>query len=329
MRWNGKIPICLCCAILGALFLPTILNACSLVYREVHVGTAFRVRVTNHDRPIPSLRLVLSRSNSSHSQNKFVAVTDSKGYAYFRNISVGSFFLTPDHDAGIEDGLTVNVTSGGPTNSTVSLSWPGIKPLPVRTASGVLRLPSFYPSETQESISLSLSEGVSTRVFDTTLTDKQGHFRFADAVPPGIYFLQLGSSQEGLGAIAIEISAEADKSLLDLDLAWTSCGLTYAQRDSIPEITTAKVCGSVTDTAGTVVSDADVMLFSTIEGKGVLDQIHSDGNGRFMFNKQPYGTYRLLVKRAGFRPFLGLIHIEPSEASDHCQQPIEIKLDVI
>jgi hypothetical protein len=200
----------------------------------------------------------------------------------------------------------------------------------------MLRGPDYYPNQMQASLSVSLLEGISGREIETTKTDSKGRFHFTNEVPSGIYFLRLnpsglraGSGEQFGGMIAIEITSEAKQNAVDLDLGWSSCGLSYAQGEVYPELKLGKICGAVADSEGAVVSNARVMLLAGGEEAKILEQTQSGTSGQFTLLEQADGTYQLLVKSPGFRPFLRVIHIQSAAPSESCQQPIRIQLDVM
>jgi hypothetical protein len=321
--------------VLVALLSPLIARACTIIYPAVHVGTGFRVRVMDRGRPVHSLKLVLNQHDSAGSRKRepVYSLTDVDGYARFANLNPGSFFLTADHDSGVMDGLVVDVRPSGATNVTVSLNWPNVTPLQVRSVSGTLRGPEYYPQQTQVKVLVSLLEGVSARVIETTETDNKGGFSFTRAIPSGIYFLRLNPSElrasngeQIEGMIAIEVNPKAVQAALDLDLGWSSCGLGYAQRAKYPEMKVSKLCGDVADGAGGVISDAQVMLLANGENAEILDQTRSEADGQFALRGHNEGTYLLLVKSPGFQPFMRVMHMDTSGISEGCQQPINVRL---
>ncbi len=325
-------------AILLSFLAPCMAHACSVVYRTVEVGPNFRVRVTDRGRPVKGLRLVVgvdSTSTPQRPRNNF-AVTDSDGYVRFSNHSPGSFIITTDKDDALADAAVVKVSPGGPRDVTVSMSWPSSEPITVRSVSGTMRGPDFYPSEQQVPLSLSLLEGISSRVIAETTSDSRGRFNFAEHVSPGLYFLRLNrsglrgwSSEQIEGRIAIEISESAKRDALDLDIGWSSCGLTYGQHETSGVLTLAKVCGEITDSMGADIANARVLLMPSNEEGKVLEQTASGRDGRFTFSERPEGDYRLLIKSPGFRPFLRPIHLEPGSSSAGCMEPVEVQLEVM
>jgi hypothetical protein len=332
MQNKCKVSFGVSLVVLVALFSPLIAHACSIFFPTVHVGTGFRVRVMDRGRPIHSLKLVLNQYDSSGSRSKepIYSLTDADGYANFANLTPGSFVLTADHDSVVAGGLDVDVSLSGATNVTVPLNWPNVTPLQVRSVSGTLRGPDYYPKRRQVPVSLSLLEGVSARVIETTQTDWKGGFSFADTVPSGIYFLRLNPSElrawdgeQMEGMISIEVNPKMSQDVLDLDLGWSSCGLGYAQRNEYPEMKVSKLCGDVADALGGVISNAAVMLLANFE---VLEQTRSGTNGGFALREHDGGPYHLLVKSPGFQPFLRVIRIDTSATSEGCTQPILVRL---
>lgn len=332
MQNTRKISVGLSCLVLAALLSPVLADACSRVFPEVHVGRTFRVRVMDRGRPVHALRLVLSHSGSSNAKYDVddYAYTDEEGYARFADLYTGSYVLTPDHDGEVADGVLVDVEAVRAGDATIQLTWPNASPLPIRTVSGTLRLPDYYPRQTQSQFSLSLLEGISARVVATTHTDSMGRFTFDGTIPAGIYFLQPNSSEgKSRGEITIEVDPSAEQDALDLDLGWTTCGLVYSQRNKGPEIRASDLCGDVADVIGGAISNADVVLLAMAEDGEILDQARSDANGQFVLREQQEGTYRLLVKRRGFQPFIRVIHAEAGRASDSCERPIHVHLEAL
>jgi hypothetical protein len=325
-------------ATLVVIFSACIGRACTIVPETVEVGTEFQVKVTDRGRPVTGLRLVLSSSGWPGTQTKVVTVsfTNSDGYAHFSNLNMGSFWLASDHDAGIGDAVVVNVSPNGPANKILLLRWPSREPLTVRSASGILRGPDYYPAQVQGLFSISLLEGILGREIETTRSDRIGRFSFATEIPRGIYFLRVNpsglsgwSGEQIEGMIAIEVTHEAMQGALDLDIGWTSCGLSYAQRGIYPELKLDKICGAVTDSEGAVVSNAQVTLLADGEDPKILEQTRSGTSGQFALLDPPDGTYQLLIKSPGFRPFLRLIRVQHIGKSGSCQQPLPIRLDVM
>jgi hypothetical protein len=324
--------------ILAVLTSPFFAHACTIIPQSVEVGSEFRVRVMNQGRPVKGLRLVLSKNNSTLTNRieKIGSFTDTEGYAYFSNLNPGSFWLAPDRDAGVGDALVVDVSPGNPKSATIPLDWPSRAPLTVGSAGGVIRAPNYYPDQTQTPLSISLLEGVSGREIETTETDSNGRFKFTHEIAPGIYFVRLNpsnlrawSGEQIQGMIAIEIAHDAKQGALDLDLGWSSCGLSYAQSEVQTELNVDEICGSAADSEGAAVSNAQVILLDGGEGAKILKRTTSGTNGEFALLDIADGKYKLLLKSPGFRPFLRVIHVHGASTAASCQQPLRVRLDMI
>lgn len=320
---------------------PYIANACSILYSNVQVGTRFRVRVTDRGRPVKALRVVLSSSESTKTKHvvTIYSVTDADGFAGFSDVAPGQFFLSAEHDLStFPDGTGIEVKPNGPENVTVRLKWPSATPVSVRSVSGIMRGPDYYPSQVQGQLSISLLESDSAGVISTTVADSKGRFAFTDETPPGMYFIRVNpsgirgwSGEQIEGMIAIEVDPNAKQDMPDLDLGWSSCGLGYAQREqgTYAEIQVSKLCGDVTDSLGAVISNAQIMLLTSGEDAQILERTQSGPMGKFDLNQPDNGTYKLLVMSPVFRPFLRLIRFDAVGTPDSCRQPIRVQLDVI
>jgi hypothetical protein len=288
-------------------------------------------RVTNRGRRVSGLRLVL-KPDSPTSGNRGVsyALTDAKGYARFDDLAPGSYLLTPELDAGVPAGIIVDVTPEGAVEPTLRLKWPNTAPLLARSVSGTLRDPDYYPQQSQPQLSVSLLDSLSGRVLKETHADIKGQFAFNDPIRPGLYFLRIGdlSGKRSGGTIAVQVERDAQGDALDLDLGWTTCGLTYAQRQKYPDMIEKSLCGNVADVPGAVIPNADVWLLSNENDSQIVERSQTDGMGQFALREQRGGSYQLLIKKAGFRPFIRIVRLENVERSDSCRHPINVQLGV-
>ena len=316
---------------LVATILSGLAGACTLVYPTVRAGPNFLVTITDRGRPVQGLRLQLVKDDARTSTRPDVieAISDDRGLAQFNHVLPGSFFLSAAYDGGIADGVTVKVSSDGPGGVMVPLKWPSEKPVRVRTVSGTLRDP-LRPRR----FSVSLLEGLSARVIWTTDTDSGGEFTLPN-VTPGIYFLalkpfgaQTESSEKGGDWIAIEVNSQADEEKLNLDLGWSSCGLSYTDRTkcSHTQLKVESWCGKVVDPLGAVISNADVLLLDNGPNQKVLREAHTDNVGRFALQDARDGTYQLVVKSPGFDPLQETVQIDSSQASGPCLRPVSVRL---
>jgi len=338
MKNRRAISIVVGWAMLVVLLSAGIARACSVFPGTVEVGSKFQVKVTDRGHPVKGLRMVLSTESSTGEEHKVVteSFTDADGIAHFSNLSAGSFWLSADHDGGVGDAVVVNVSPKGPANKTFSIGWPSAAPVIVRSAAGIVRGPDYYSNPVQAFISISLLEGISGSEIEKTQSDSKGRFSFNSDLQPGIYFMRINpsglrgwSGEQIEGMIVIEVAREAKENSLNLDLGWSSCGLSYSQREILPELKRDKICGAITDSEGTVVAKAQVMLLAGGEDAEILEQSQSGPNGQFALQEHPDGNYQLLIKSPGFSPYLRLIHLQNAGTSAGCQQPLHVKLEVM
>jgi len=319
---------------LGA-FLPALVSACSVFYPTVEVGKAFRVKVTDHGRPINGLRLVLGPPDLGG--GPISSVTDSDGYASFHDLFPGSLTLTAEYDGDWRDTVFVHISSDGPTNAIVPLRWPARNPIKVREATGLIRGPEYYPDQMQAKLSLSLIEGISAQEIEETRSDNKGHFSFNSVLAPGIYYIRLNPSglrawdnEQIHGAIPIEINEAATPDSLDLDLGWSSCGLGYSQAFRQSSLKMSKICGDLKDSEGAVIDRAQVWLEPVAGEPATIERtLTRSESGQFELREQVAGDYLLIVKSPGFQPYLRVIHLDPARASDGCKHPLHIKSGVL
>ena len=330
MRNHAPIPTALLAMVL-MMVSPFAAEACTLVYPMVRVGPSFHAKVMDRGRPVRGLRLKLSgyAAGTTEGNNSIDTITDADGLAQFDEVPSGSFVLSADHDGGIADAVNVQVARDGPSDATVPLKWPSETPLRVRTVSGTLRDP-VRPLR----FSVSLLEGLSARVIQTSDTDNEGQFALPN-VAAGIYFLKLspfGVQTESPGQagdlIAIEVSNEAEATKLDLDLGWSTCGMSYTERTkcSHAELNVETLCGEVADPVGAVISNADVLLMDDSPTPKVVRRTRTDLSGRFALQDAKDGTYQLLVRSPGFYPLQDLAHIQRLQAPDRCSRPVTVRL---
>jgi Carboxypeptidase regulatory-like domain len=319
-------------ASMTAAILSVLAGACTIVPPIARVGASFRAKVMDRGRPVRGLRLKLTSydGHTFRTHDGIDAITDDQGFAQFIHTPPGSFFLSADHDGGIIDTVDVRVAADGPGDVTVPLKWPSETPLRVRRLAGTLRDDPVGPSR----FSVSLLEGLSARVIETTETDDQGQFTLA-SVAAGIYFLklktlgvQVESRGQGGDLIAVELSDVAEQEKLDLDLGWSSCGLSYTSRTkcSRTELKAEALCGEVTDIAGAIIFGAEVLLMSNSPTRTPLEKTRTDTSGDFTLHDAKDGTYNLIVRSPGFDPLEQVVHIQNSHVPGHCSRPISVRL---
>ena len=288
-------------------------GACTVFYPSVQVGPNFRVRVEDRGRPVKGLRVEIGGYPGSGTR----ADTDKNGFALFRGVRPGSYHLSADHDAGISDGADLEVKLDGPTDVTVPLRWPSIAPILVRSLKGRIRGPDYLPGQPQPRLSLDLLEGSSGRRLKSLQTSDSGEFNFESAAP-GLYFLSLtsglrgwsGETVTGLVPVAVDRSAPTDH--FDVDLGWSSCGLSYTDQGKCPQsdLQIEHLSGQVLDSSEAAIGYAKILLFDPAET--LVEQLQSDSEGRFTSPHSLAGAYQLVVSSAGFTPLRRTLHADPT-----------------
>jgi hypothetical protein len=279
------------------------------------VGSSFKVKVSNYQGPVGGLLVKITSLDNHLNQS---AVTDGSGVAQFRDIPKGTWYLDADHDNGF--GLELDIKANGPTNMVVPMRWPSTEPIHVHSLAGTMRAPGSQLD--QPALPLELLERVSGRVVSTLETSNRGEFDFGKRVP-GLYFIRLkaysfGNQQQvgGLISIAVDPTARGIADNLDLNLVWTSCGLTYTDQSQCryPDLHVNTLAGHVSDSlARPVYLGAQIILLDAAQNQVV--HATPDQSGNFSFPGPLMGTYQLRVEGAAFTPVHTPLHIEPTARS--------------
>jgi hypothetical protein len=224
---------------------------CSFFPPEYSVPLSFSVRVTNAHGPVVGLTLKVtnfksdefSRLSSAQQRTtkpeQFVeliaeAFTDDRGEAHFNLSRSGHFTLQPDHPANQLDWVGLNVVADAKSN-TVRLEWPTSTILEAKQLRGRIStgLMSSRSLPIQKAV-LSIRALVSFKEIATAVTNDDTSFRFDD-LPPGAYFLHVGTEETVHGDIPVYIGAEASRDSLSIAAEYTSCGLSYDLEENKPK----------------------------------------------------------------------------------------------
>jgi len=291
--------------------------ACTVVYQTVTVGQNFKVKVSGLSGSVAGLKVGLY----SGAIRKVEAVTNKEGIALFQSVQPGSYFLSTDHDTGMPDGAAIEVKRAESSEITVPLRWPSVKPISVGSLKGVLRLPDWFPGQSQSSVSLELLEGISGMELNNTNTDGNGAFAFP-GVARGLYFLAVTLSGFRAGLIAVSVEPGISTAGLDLDMGLTSCGLYYVDHSDCPQtnVHLDRLGGRVVDPTQAAISNAEILLFEP--GGKLVEQVRSNSVGGFPSLRPADGTYQLSVRSAGFTPLRGTITFD----SKGVNSPLEFQL---
>jgi hypothetical protein len=272
--------------------------ACSMAFSPISVGSSFKVQVSGYGGPVKGLRLNLSGGQGRTPS----AVTDNNGIATFSDVPLGTQYLGADRDNGYN--LPLKVTQDGPAR--IGMRWPSTEPIQVSSISGTMRAPDAIPGQLgQRVLSLDLLDAISGRVLASMNTSSRGEFDFGRPVP-GIYLVRLNPyaafNQQvgGLIGVAVDPRAPADK--LDLNVVWTSCGLSYTDLRQCPrsDLRVRKLDGHVSDSMGRGVLRAEIVLLDQAQNPVV--HVTTDLNGNFSFPGPLVGTFELRIDGGGFSP---------------------------
>jgi hypothetical protein len=312
----------------------------------VHVGPSFRVRVDDN-RALTVQGLSLDVESSV---GKSKAVTDENGFVSFRDLSPGIYSLRAEQDLGSCLGKVLEVESGAPGGIAVPMTWPTIAPITVRSLKGTLHIPNYVPGRAGPELPLRLLVGVSGQEVASVHTNGTGDFGFG-VTAPGAYFLNLepsalkdptGNPISGRIAVSVEPDAESDH--LDVELGWTTCGLTYMDLTGCPpaELHIGQLRGQVIgpagavivnggdalrhravhiDPAGPAVPNAEILLVDP--GGDLIERLSSDRSGAFESKQIPPGSYDLLVRSFGFATFRARAFVSP-DASPSVRLDIQL-----
>jgi len=169
-------------------------------------------------------------------------------------------------------------------------------------------------------------------------TSETGNFDFGINAP-GTHFLNLEPSamrgwdgSQITGRIAVSVETDAPSDHLELELGWTSCGLSYIDLIPCPpaEWHLGRLWGRVVapagalvvrgedllrhsavpiDPAGPAISDAEVLL---VDPNGrLIERLRTDRSGEFASMQVLAGSYELLVRSASFGTYRARVFTEP------------------
>ncbi|MBN8731964.1 MAG: carboxypeptidase regulatory-like domain-containing protein [Acidobacteria bacterium] len=295
-------------------------SACIIFSDPIHVGSNFRLRVTDRGRPVPSLPVALFHGRTV----KRRAVTDRDGIARFVNVPEEKFLAGPDHPARSWSLVTIEVHSNRNSQATIPVRWPDVPPAVTKSLTGVIG-ESRLGELSQPGLALELLDGRSGRVLHATQTNENGAFQFP-AVGRGLYFLHIGDAEDGGdGYIPVDVRPETDVPALRLALSWTDCGLFFANLAECPrgDLRLARLSGTVTDASDGVIAEAAIVLVD--EAGKEVQGTRSDSMGRFGPLELAAGRYELRIVRAGFTLLETPVTIDPQGD----QGPLDVRLGLM
>ena len=242
-----------CCILL--LFLAgELANACSYSSMPKEVSPNFSVQILNEGEAIAGLKIELSTESKGDqvSRTVLILVSDSRGQATFRAVKPGLYFVGIKHSAfSSSEEILVKTHPANNATKKITLEWPGVEPLKVRSLSGFLDGPvsSGQPLEDQVhprygplgDVRLTLSSAISEELIDSQVSSASGAFDFRP-LPAGLYFVEVQPHNNqgtlySMGFVPIEIDPSAKASILNLQVFHAICGsLGYVNRDGTDSI---------------------------------------------------------------------------------------------
>lgn len=283
-----------------------LVSACTVIFDPTSVGPSFQVQVSGYNGPVKGLRLYLDYGQSPTKST----ITDDQGIARFSNVPLGAPFLRADYDNG--HSLPLEVKPKGPAN--IAIRWPSIEPIRVRSVSGSMRAPFATPGRLEQDVlSLDLLDAISGRVVASLSTGTRGEFDFG-RLAPGIYFIRLNPlaayNQQVSGLISVAVDPQAAPGQLDLNLVWTSCGLSYTDLRPCPrsDLRVRSLSGRMSDESGGAIPSAVVVLRDKTQNQVV--RVTTDPRGNFSFPDPLEGTFDLQIEGVAFSPVRATLHLD-------------------
>jgi hypothetical protein len=271
------------------------------MYKVVPSGPDFRVAVNNGGKPVQGLPLKASGSEGTGSYRE---VTDTKGFAYFRGVAPGAYMVSADHDAGLGDGIGLQVTANGPSNVRVAFRWPGAPTIRVRSLKGTLYM-AGGSAEAQPRLNLELQEGITGRILKSTITSEKGDFDFGDAAP-GLYFLRIVDPKQAV-PVAVDPGAASETIQLQFGPSVNCSSYTDLTKCAKGDLHISSSRGRVITASGRAIS-AEVALFD--QAGSPIKSVSADGQGRFDLGQLADGDYDLQATSPSFTALRRKAHVE-------------------
>jgi hypothetical protein len=302
-----------------------------MVMQEIKLGTRFRVEAKDGGIPVVGTTITLERGHGDCFRTTPVTsvATDSAGIALFDHVVPGDYQLCiRSPKLGPESIAELKVSRWAAKDKTVPTTVEGSNPVRVRSASGRVRGPEFYPSLTQAPYSIDLFEAGTNAKVASTKTGANAEYSFGQVVAPGRYWLQItGGPDQAVdteGKVLIEVKPDATDATVDMDVTFSDCGMASRQREEQPALViSGSACGTVIDALGASIEGASASLID--DNEHAVTTVRTSREGAFKVYAPPAGKYQLVIQRMGFMPYARMITIHP-ENDDACKNPIRVTL---
>jgi len=216
-------------------------------FPEWQRGRDFSVVVTMDGKPFAGMHVVLEPEDDSENSDRVETRSDQDGIAEFMSVKPGRYDVEAARLGVVVHPGTVVVNKHG-SSERIELEWPLRNKYEVMTLSGRLQRHLFRSSNPIEGYvhpeirplsgaRLTLSRVDSQEEKANIVTDSDGDFSFP-TLEPGYYLLHIAERLSSEFAypiddyLLIEVDPASSKGNLNLQLAWSSCGMSSSEAQS-------------------------------------------------------------------------------------------------
>jgi hypothetical protein len=305
----------LAAGVLLCLGFPGLAGACWVSLATVRVSPTFRVFVLHGSDPVSGIEMaVFDNADLAKSSGEtewkpkptLTLVTGPDGVVDIQNLKPGSYLI---ETKGPGKGSAVNVEVSAKrvkASNRITLAWPFSSDGILKTRALVGQLASNNPWIPFQDIHVELWTAGAKTPISAENTGAEGHFHF-EQTTPGIYILHVRGQQKGVGDnwqvegdIPLELSPSAVNvpEVLSLQLAESSCGISYSScpAPNVVAMTSRRI--RVRDPLGAVIARAEYELddpSSAMKAHG-----STDSNGIAELPPGLLGKMTLVIASPGF-----------------------------
>jgi hypothetical protein len=199
-------------------------GACSEVMTPQTAGSNFVVQLLDGEAPLRDITVLVQNAREFCSAGKREAegISGADGRIAFKGIASGDHYLCAKNGSDLRMFAWVKVSTQEADERTIQVNLPGSSPIVVRNIGGVIRW--------ERRLNIALLDYNTSKLLAKTETNSIGEFH-EKTVPVGKYWLEISSAAKGdeQGRVLVELRPEADEKQIDLDVGFTSCGMTSLQ----------------------------------------------------------------------------------------------------
>ncbi|MGC2697990.1 MAG: carboxypeptidase-like regulatory domain-containing protein [Candidatus Angelobacter sp.] len=290
-------------------------DACFVTLATVHVSTNFRVVVQQGSAPIPGIPVAvfdyadLAKSDGETEWKPkpiLTLVAGPDGVVDIQNLKPGSYLIEtkgPGAGSAVNAEVSAKRVKG---SNRITLEWPFSSDGILKTRALTGQLTSNNPWIPFQDVHVELWTAGAKTPISAENTGAEGHFHF-EQTTPGIYILHVRGQQKGVGDnwqvegdIPLELSPSAVNlpEVLSLQLAESSCGISYSScpAPNVVAMTSRRI--RVRDPLGAVIAHAEYEL----DGPSSAMKAHgsTDSNGIAELPPDLLGKMTLVIASPGF-----------------------------